>query len=126
MLVSNLATLLLLMSFLTFYPSVWPFTIKCIYVIYSCIHVCCPSLPLTFDFTELNFFNLMQVETVPTHSKGHTLDLVLSFGLSLDSVLTNDICVSDHKAILFDIVLTPRSSNSVLPYYCHIFNSVAW
>lgn len=46
------------------------------------IHVCCESKPLVNDCLSLiDSFNLTQSVTGPTHEKGHTLDLVLSYGL---------------------------------------------
>lgn len=42
----------------------------------------------------------------PTHVKGHTLDLVLYSALSPDYLKTEDICVSDHEALLFSGICT--------------------
>ncbi len=48
------------------------------------IHVCCPADPLVKDFLNIiDSFNLEQSVKVPTHEHGHTLDLVLSYGISL-------------------------------------------
>ena len=48
------------------------------------IHVCCPDKPLVKDFLSLiDSFNLVQCVSGPTHEHGHTLDLVLSHGLSV-------------------------------------------
>ncbi len=44
------------------------------------IHVCCDSRPLVKDFINLkDSFNPTQSVTGPTHEKGHTLDLVVSW-----------------------------------------------
>ncbi|KAK0151915.1 hypothetical protein N1851_006719 [Merluccius polli] len=69
------------------------------------IHVCCESRPLVNDFLNLlASFNLVQSVRAPTHEKGHTLDLVLSYGLS---VCINEICetacISDHLPVLFTV-----------------------
>ena len=48
------------------------------------IHVCCESRPLVKDyFNLLSSINLVQSVRGLTHEKGHTLDLVLSYGLSV-------------------------------------------
>lgn len=63
------------------------------------IHVCCPSQAVVADFIDtLESFNLTQAIQEPTHSKGHTLDLVLYSGLSPENFEAKDICVSDCKA----------------------------
>ena len=70
------------------------------------IHVCCPTNTLATDFLHLiDSFILVQSMTCPTHVKNNTLDLVLSFGLSLSDCVLHDICVSDCKVILFDTQL---------------------
>lgn len=48
-------------------------------------------------------FNLIQYVTGPTHIRGHTLDLVFSCGLNIGSVLSEDIFISDHNCISFDL-----------------------
>ena len=51
------------------------------------IHVCCPDKPLVKDFLSLiDSFNLVQCVSGPTHEHGHTLDLVLSHGLSVSNL----------------------------------------
>lgn len=55
------------------------------------IHVCCPSDPLATDFKRLlASFDLTQSVDGPTHNAGHTLDLIISHGLSISLV---EICV---------------------------------
>lgn len=46
-------------------------------------------------------FNLSQHVSSPTHNRGHTLDLVFTFGFTLNSLCSEDILVSNHKGILF-------------------------
>ena len=66
------------------------------------IHVC-----FITDFLDvLDYFNLTQTVNEPTHAKGHTLDLILLSGLSPNNFKCMDICVSDHKAILFNVALS--------------------
>ncbi|XP_068615671.1 uncharacterized protein, partial [Brachionichthys hirsutus] len=80
------------------------------------IHVFCPTHPLVNDFIEtIDSLGLSQAVQVPTHNKGHTLDLVLHSGVTPENVETKDICVSDHKAILFRAILSPQSFNHSAP-----------
>lgn len=71
------------------------------------IHVCCPSMSgFTADFINLfESFNLVQSVNNPTHNKGHTLDLVLSFGVSPNNMELLDFNVSDHKTVIFHTLL---------------------
>lgn len=56
------------------------------------VHVCCPSDPLVKDFLNLvESFNLVQHVHGSTHIHGHTLDLVLSFNLSILNVILDDV-----------------------------------
>lgn len=48
-------------------------------------------------------FNFIQHVSGPTHGKGHTLDLVFSHGLNIGAVCIEDVYVSDHKCVLFDL-----------------------
>lgn len=90
------------------------------------IHVCCPTQTLVNDFTEtFESFNLTQAVHVPTHQKGHTLDLILSSGLSPENVMTKDICVSDHKAVLFNVFLTQTPPTPGTPVLRRVFNSMS-
>lgn len=45
------------------------------------------------------------LEPDSTHNKGHTLDLVLSYGVSLNNIESLDFNVSDHKAVVFHTLL---------------------
>ncbi len=56
------------------------------------IHVCCPSNPLSHDFLNLIVaFNLSQWINDSTHIQGHTLDLVLSYGLDVTDIVLSDL-----------------------------------
>ena len=94
------------------------------------IHVCCPSSAFVTDFITLyESFNLVQHITGSTHSKGHTLDLLLSHGLPLNNLNVVDFPPSDHKAILFQSLfpipttLPPKSyrARSFKPNSSHLF-----
>ncbi len=56
------------------------------------VHVCCPENPIAKDFLYLiDSFNLVQSVSGPTQERGHTLNLVLSFGLPVRNL---EICDS--------------------------------
>ncbi|KAG8008077.1 Adenosine deaminase domain-containing protein 2 [Nibea albiflora] len=82
------------------------------------IHVCCPDRPLVKDFLSLvDSFNLVQCVSGPTHEHGHTLDLILSHGLSVSNL---EICclkgMADQEAFKY----SPRrgaTSFTSLPDY---------
>ncbi len=75
------------------------------------IHVCCSSSWFTSDFIKLlDSFDLTQYMKQPTHDKGHTLDLVLSYGLCVEDVKFIDLAISDHNAVLFQITLVLSDS----------------
>ncbi len=70
------------------------------------IHVCCFSSSFTSDFIKLlDSFDLTQYVKQPTLDKGHTLDLVLSYGLCMEDVKLVDFAISDHNSVLFQIPL---------------------
>lgn len=48
-------------------------------------------------------FNFIQHVTGPTHIKGHTLDLVFSLGLDIVNARVEDVHVSDHSCVFFNI-----------------------
>ena len=64
------------------------------------IHVDVEANKFAADFIHLTeSFNLRQHVTGPTHTHGHTLDLVFTLGLSLSALFIDELFVSDHKAI---------------------------
>lgn len=68
------------------------------------IHVCCPDKPLVKDFLGiLDSFNLVQCVSGPTHDHGHTLDLVLTHGLSAANLEICDDVISDHLPVVFEV-----------------------
>lgn len=48
-------------------------------------------------------FNFKQHVSGATHTGGHTLDLVFSLGLNIDHIHCEDLLISDHKCIFFDL-----------------------
>lgn len=64
------------------------------------------ALILAPDFFHLiEYFHLVKYVTGSTHVKNHNLDLVSSFGLSLNNFALHDICMSEHKVISIDTEL---------------------
>ncbi len=51
----------------------------------------------------LNCMDFNQHVTQPTHNRGHTLDLVISYGLSTGVSSVVDLAVSDHYCVFFNI-----------------------
>jgi len=76
------------------------------------IHVCCQSKPLTMEFLNLiDSFNMVQWVKDPTHSHGHTLDLVLSHGVFITDVQVFKTLISDHMPVMFSMSLPPTRSH---------------
>ena len=76
------------------------------------IHVDKPTCPSTSPFLNLlDEFSLRQHITSPTHSSGHTLDLLLtrSDTTAISSTETTDPALSDHRAVLFSVTVPSRS-----------------
>uniref|UniRef100_A0A3B4X257 Reverse transcriptase domain-containing protein n=1 Tax=Seriola lalandi dorsalis TaxID=1841481 RepID=A0A3B4X257_SERLL len=77
------------------------------------VHVCCPDKPMVKDFLNLiDSFNLVQSVCGPTKEHGHTLDLVLSYGLPVFNLEICDALFSEHMPVLFDVVV---AGNTVKP-----------
>lgn len=67
------------------------------------IHICCPEKPLVKEFLDLvDSFSLMRSVLEPTHSRGHTLDLILSFGFPIHKEEIANTPLSDHKPVIFN------------------------
>lgn len=61
------------------------------------------------QFTDmLSTFDLIQHIAVPTHNKGHTLDLVISKGLDITTNCIRDVGISDHFCIFFNLSCTTK------------------
>lgn len=68
------------------------------------IHVDTPSCHLAAEFLHLlDCLNLTQYVVVPTHTRGHTLDLVITNYTLISNLLVFDLGVSDHKAISMEL-----------------------
>ncbi|XP_073710666.1 uncharacterized protein [Misgurnus anguillicaudatus] len=68
------------------------------------IHVDTPSCHIAADFLQLlDSLNLQQHVDVPTHSRGHTLDLVISNSAPISNLHVYDLGVSDHKVVSMEL-----------------------
>jgi len=80
------------------------------------VHVCCPSDQLATDFKRLlETFNLTQSVDKPTHCHGHTLDLIISFGLSIHLKEISETAISDNFPIVFEYIAPPPAAKSMVP-----------
>ncbi len=70
------------------------------------IHIDTPSCNIAVEFLQLlNCLDLQQHVDVPTHSRGHTLDLVISNFAPISNILVYDLGVSDHNVISMELPL---------------------
>ena len=68
------------------------------------IHVDSSTCTFATEFLSLlDCFNMTQHVQGPTHTKGHTLDLVCSVGTTLTQLQCLDLAVADHLAVLFSV-----------------------
>ena len=58
---------------------------------------------MTEFLSLLNYLNFKQHITQPTHNRGHTWDLVITYGLSTGVSSVVDLAVSDHYYVFFNI-----------------------
>lgn len=81
-----------------------------LYLSYDCvlitgdfnIHICCKDDVFAKDFLALaDSFSRIQWVNAPTHFKGHTLDLILSYGLDICIRDISNIGISDHFLVIF-------------------------
>ncbi|CAM4308004.1 unnamed protein product [Leuciscus chuanchicus] len=78
------------------------------------IHVNDPPSYSVAEFNNLlDSLNFTQHVNVPTHSRGHTLDLLITNSTSISNLSVHDLGVSDHKAISLELpTLSPISKPS--------------
>ncbi len=80
------------------------------------VHVCCPSDQFATDFKSLLVtFNLIQSVDKPTHHFGHTLDLVISLGLSVSLKEISETTITDHFPIIFELIAPQSVSKPLTP-----------
>ena len=56
----------------------------------------------------LETFGLIQHVSEPTHSRGHTLDLLMTKGVNISSVNVVDVALSDHFCVFFELSVIPK------------------
>lgn len=88
------------------------------------VHVCCPENPRAKYFLHLiDSFNLVQSVSGATHERGHTLDIVLSYGLPIHNLEICDAVFSDHMPVLFEIMLAGNTAKPcAIARRCRIIN----
>ncbi len=47
----------------------------------------------------------------PTHNRGHTLDVLISRGLNISSIVIKDVALYDHFCISFDILISASTES---------------
>lgn len=72
-------------------------------------------------FSLLDTFDFLQWVSGPTQVQGHTLDLILSRGLTVLDIIINDGGLSYHVPILFSMPLDGKpQKHSPLPHWTRI------
>ncbi|XP_032872790.1 uncharacterized protein LOC116970201, partial [Amblyraja radiata] len=61
-------------------------------------------------YCVIDNYNLNQHVTEPTHNKGHTLDLVMSKGVSISKVVVIDAALSDHSCVFFESAISVQTN----------------
>ncbi len=73
----------------------------------------------------LESFGFTQHIENATHVLGHTLDLIMSYGFSIDNIIIEDACFSDHKPIVFNVTLSSFLGNiKTTGFYSRCINSL--
>lgn len=98
------------------------------------VHVCSPCKQLSTEFLNTtDYFNLLQWVSRPTHLLGHTLDLILTFGLSITDIEVIESPISDHFPIVFMMCLPEipqitvsdiRQTRVYSSHFCENFNEL--
>ncbi|KAJ8380507.1 hypothetical protein SKAU_G00012850 [Synaphobranchus kaupii] len=77
------------------------------------IHVDSPSGHSVVDFLSLlECLDLKQLVKVPTHTRGHILDLVITDSVPITHLQVTDLGVSDHKAVFMELAFLPPLAKS--------------
>ena len=78
------------------------------------IHMDNPQDKGTKDLSyTLDNFGLTQHVTEPTHNRGHTLDLLISRGLSISKITVSDVGLSDHSCVFFKSTISVHTNVSI-------------
>ncbi|KAK0152184.1 hypothetical protein N1851_006415 [Merluccius polli] len=79
-------------------------------------------------FDILDTFELSQHVKEATHCKGHTLDLIITKGLSVSDISVSDPSLSNHFCVFFDISFIPDiqiKSNTIKKQYINDYSSAS-
>ncbi|KAJ8278400.1 hypothetical protein GJAV_G00087220 [Gymnothorax javanicus] len=83
------------------------------------IHVDMPSCHSAAEILhQLDCLNLQQHIDAPTHSRGHTLDLVITNSVPIVNLQVRDLGLSDHKAVFMELPLS-HSPSSISKHQIH-------
>lgn len=77
-----------------------------------------PSCQFATEFLFMTeTFNFKQHVSDPSHNRGHILDLVLSTGLDIEQLMVEDVLISDHYCVSFNlsnmVIIAPPISRVV-------------
>ena len=91
------------------------------------VHVDQPNCSFSSSFLSLlDVFSLTQHVTFPTHSSGHTLDLLItrSCSTTISGINFTDPNLSDHYALLFSVSAPSKSKRQYITKYARSFRSI--
>ncbi|MDW0252368.1 MAG: reverse transcriptase family protein, partial [Nitrososphaeraceae archaeon] len=91
------------------------------------VHVDQPNCSFSSSFLNLlDVFSLTQHVTFPTHSSGHTLDLIITrfCSTTISSINFTDPNLSDHYALLFSVSAPSKSKTQYITKYARSFRSI--
>ncbi|KAL2083495.1 hypothetical protein ACEWY4_021268 [Coilia grayii] len=87
------------------------------------LHVDNPENTYAKEFlTLIDTFSLTQHVQGPTHSHGHTLDLVITKGLNVSTTVM-DLAISDHFCVFFDVCMSPHIQNRSMSVRRRVINN---
>ena len=87
------------------------------------LHVDNPENTYANEFlTLIDTFSLTQHVQGPTHSHGHTLDLVITKGLNVSTTVM-DLAISDHFCVFFDVCMSPHIQNRSMSVRRRVINN---
>ena len=66
-------------------------------------------------FVVFDSFGLNQHVTGPTHCRGHTLDLVVTKGVNIVSIIEKNVAVSENYCVFFDMLTCPDTQSNLCP-----------
>ncbi len=86
------------------------------------IHICCASKTLSMEVLNLiESFDFVQWVSGP-HSQGHSLDLILTHGLSVLDITISNATFSDHMPVFFSVPYLGTPRNQPMERICLVFS----